>query len=184
MFRIVERDGFAFPVEVVYERMPDFCKHCQNIGHVVQDCRWLYPREEKDSNAEKEVVVQGKNQVPTKRLEWVPLKDNPAGIGSSVAFQAPASIPQQINVESPTPLSQHQQPRDVSQQHQQPRDVEHTEGVTQQQQRLQTKEVPGHDFDSTEAFLALEHAVEAEVQVRNDAGNIISVPPDSYGNFG
>jgi len=35
---IVERDGFAFPVEVVYERMPDFCTHCQNIGHVVQDC--------------------------------------------------------------------------------------------------------------------------------------------------
>jgi len=125
---IVERDGFAFPVEVVYERMLDFCTHCQNIGHAVNTCRWLYPRKEKDSNAEKEKVVQGKKQVPTKRIEWVPLKDNPTGIGSSAAFQAPPSIPHSIptiNVETQAPPYQHQQPRDVeqlndvSQQHQQ-----------------------------------------------------------------
>lgn len=101
---IVEREGFVFPVEVVYERMPDFCTHCQNIGHAVTACRWLYPRKEKDSNADK--VVQGKKQVPTKRIEWVPLKDNPSGIGSSAAFQVPQPIPQpvpSVNVETSVP---------------------------------------------------------------------------------
>jgi len=32
---LVERDGFSFPVEVVYEWMSDFCTHCQNLGQHV-----------------------------------------------------------------------------------------------------------------------------------------------------
>jgi len=36
---VVEREGYAFPVEVVYERIPDFCTHCQTIGHDVTACR-------------------------------------------------------------------------------------------------------------------------------------------------
>ena len=164
----VERDGFAFPVEVVYERMLDFCTHCQNIGHAVHACRWLYPQKEKDSSADKEEVVQGKKQVPTKR------------IGSSVAFQAPPATPHQSPttiVESQIPPSQQQQPRDV---HQHPRDLVQSEGV-QQQQHVQTIAAPSHDFNSTAAFLALEanlHAVEAEAQVGN-VGNTTSTPPDT-----
>jgi hypothetical protein len=30
---IVEREGASYPVEVVYERIPNFCSHCQTLGH-------------------------------------------------------------------------------------------------------------------------------------------------------
>lgn len=103
----VEREGYAFPVEVVYERIPDFCTHYQTIGHDVTACRWLYPRKEKDTDAAKETVAQGKKPVPTKRLEWVPLQDNPSGIGSSAAFQAQ---PTPKVVENVTNLQQQKQP--------------------------------------------------------------------------
>jgi hypothetical protein len=92
---VVEREGYAFTVEVDYERLLDFCMHCQNIGHDVTTCRWLYPR--KDNNTAKEKVVQGKKKISSKRLEWVPLKDNSLGIGSSAAFQDPQ--------QNPTPVS-------------------------------------------------------------------------------
>jgi len=32
---LVEREGNAFYVEVHYDRLPDFCYHCQIIGHSV-----------------------------------------------------------------------------------------------------------------------------------------------------
>jgi len=35
------------------------------------------------------MIVQGKKQVPTKKVGWVPIKDNPSGIGSSLAFADP-----------------------------------------------------------------------------------------------
>jgi len=35
----VEREGYAFTVEVAYERIPYFCTHCQNVGHDVSACR-------------------------------------------------------------------------------------------------------------------------------------------------
>lgn len=41
---LVEREGFSFPVEVVYEWMSDYCTHCQSLGHFVTNCRWLYPK--------------------------------------------------------------------------------------------------------------------------------------------
>jgi len=28
-----KREGFSFPIEVVYKWMPEFCTHCQNLGH-------------------------------------------------------------------------------------------------------------------------------------------------------
>lgn len=37
----VEREGFAFSVEVQYERHPPFCSHCKNLGHSSQQCRKL-----------------------------------------------------------------------------------------------------------------------------------------------
>ena len=40
---LVEHDGFAFKVEVQYERRPLFCHHCYSIGHNITTCRWLNP---------------------------------------------------------------------------------------------------------------------------------------------
>jgi hypothetical protein len=36
---LVERDGFAFMVEIQYERRPLFCHHCYSIGHSISSCR-------------------------------------------------------------------------------------------------------------------------------------------------
>jgi len=41
---LVEREGFAFKVEMQYERRPLFCHHCYSIGHNVSSCRWLHPQ--------------------------------------------------------------------------------------------------------------------------------------------
>jgi hypothetical protein len=55
---VVEREGYAFTMEVAYEWLPDFCTHCQNIGHDVTACRRFYPR--KETIAPKEKIAQGK----------------------------------------------------------------------------------------------------------------------------
>jgi len=83
---LVEREGFSFPVEVVYEWMPDFCTHCQNLGHHVTNYRWLYPRKEVKEPVAK--IDKGKTKAPVENMEWVPLQTNPLGIGSSNAFVA------------------------------------------------------------------------------------------------
>jgi len=82
---IVEREGASYPVEVVYERIPDFCSHCQTLGHDVTNCRWLYPRKDVMS---KDKVAKGKTQIPATKRHWVPTKENPSGIGSSKVFTA------------------------------------------------------------------------------------------------
>jgi len=117
------REGFSFNVEVAYEWLPDFRTHCQNIGHDVSSCQWLYPR--KDINEAKENTVKGKKQVPLTKLGWMPTKENPSGIGSSSAFEAPKQeTPQAIVLTSaatnahnelPTPIIQVAQ--DTQQQH-------------------------------------------------------------------
>jgi len=55
---MVERESYTSIVEV-YEWLPDFCTHCQNIGHDVTACRRLHPP--KETNAPKEQIAQGKN---------------------------------------------------------------------------------------------------------------------------
>jgi hypothetical protein len=55
---LVEREDFAFKVEVQYERMPLFCQHCHSIGHNISSCRWLHPQPPKDKNDRgKQIVV-------------------------------------------------------------------------------------------------------------------------------
>jgi len=82
---LVEREGFSFPMEVVYEWMPDYCTHCQNLGHLVTNCRWLYPK--KDAN---EPVDKGKAKVLVQKTTWVPAQTNPTRISSSNVFEAQA----------------------------------------------------------------------------------------------
>ncbi|XP_019435277.1 PREDICTED: uncharacterized protein LOC109341759 [Lupinus angustifolius] len=36
---LVEREGYAFFVELEYEKLPQFCNGCQTIGHLVTNCR-------------------------------------------------------------------------------------------------------------------------------------------------
>jgi hypothetical protein len=50
----VERDGYDFPLAVVYERLPEFCSHCQIIGHTITMCKWLHPV--KDDERSKKII--------------------------------------------------------------------------------------------------------------------------------
>ncbi|RHN45790.1 putative transcription factor interactor and regulator CCHC(Zn) family [Medicago truncatula] len=88
---LVEREGYAFTLEVAYEWLPDYCTHCQNVGHDVSACRQLCPR--KETFAPKENIAQGKKQIPVTETTWVPRKENPSGIGSSLAFGAAFTSP-------------------------------------------------------------------------------------------
>jgi len=98
----VEREGYSFNVEVAYEWLPDFCSHCQNIGHDITVCRWLYPRH--DNNAHKQAVAQGKKPAPTKKQTWIPTTENPSGIGSSLAFASPQQdVTPEMTTEVPPP---------------------------------------------------------------------------------
>jgi len=55
---LVEREGFAFKVEVQYERRSLFCHHCYSIGHNVSTCRWLHPQPPKHKNDRgKQIIV-------------------------------------------------------------------------------------------------------------------------------
>jgi len=40
---LVEREGFAFPIAIEYEGLPEFCTHCHGIGHNINLCRQLHP---------------------------------------------------------------------------------------------------------------------------------------------
>jgi len=82
---VVEREGFSFCVEVTCELLLDFCFHCLNLDHDVAACRWLYPR--KESKVSKENAIKGKKQIPTSKLDWEPIKENPSGFGSSNALK-------------------------------------------------------------------------------------------------
>jgi len=62
---LVEREGFAFKVEVQYERRPLFFHHCYSIGHNVSTCRWLHPQPLKDkTDRGKQIVIA--EEAPTK----------------------------------------------------------------------------------------------------------------------
>jgi hypothetical protein len=86
---LVERDGFAFMVEVQYERRPLFCHHCYSIGHNITTCRWLNPQ------AAKEKVDHGKQ--PAKESVVAPPKLNGEG-ASTLAIGGNGSwIPISVN---------------------------------------------------------------------------------------
>lgn len=96
----VEREGYVFNVEVAYEWLPEFCTHCQTISHDVSSSRWLYSR--KNSTVHNEKIVQGKKPDPSTKQNWVPIKDNPFGIGSSLAFAEPQKNVDSVSTETET----------------------------------------------------------------------------------
>jgi len=42
---MVELEGFAFPLAIEYEGLPEFCTYCKSIGHNVTSCQWLHLRQ-------------------------------------------------------------------------------------------------------------------------------------------
>jgi len=74
-------------IDFEYENLPEFCTLCKSIGHNVNSCRWL-PQRKLTKQADK--VDNGKKPIYSQRqqTEWQP-KDNPDGVGSSAAFEAP-----------------------------------------------------------------------------------------------
>jgi hypothetical protein len=44
---MVEHEGFTFYVEVVYERLSNYCTHCKSIGNSVTYCNKLHHNEKK-----------------------------------------------------------------------------------------------------------------------------------------
>ena len=80
---MVEREGFAFKLEVVYKQLPNYCSYCHMIGHDVTTCRWLHPKQavEKIDLGEKQVAV------PKRTTQKYVEKHNPDGNGSSKPFE-------------------------------------------------------------------------------------------------
>jgi len=86
---------------IEYEGLPDFCKHCNNIGHDVSKCRWLYPRKDESISkvtGEKGRSNKGKEQISTTKPVWKPSKGNPSRTGSSRAFEAPPAVTNTVPV--------------------------------------------------------------------------------------
>lgn len=86
---LVERDGFAFMVEIQYERRPFFCHHCYSIGHNITTCRWINPQ------AAKEMVNRGKQ--PIKEPVVAPPKAPLGGASTSAVGEHGSWIPIAVN---------------------------------------------------------------------------------------
>ncbi|XP_019447270.1 PREDICTED: uncharacterized protein LOC109350495 [Lupinus angustifolius] len=60
---LVEREGYAFFVELEYEKLPQFCTGCQTIGHLHSNCR------KKMKEIPASVPLPKKKQMPDKTLK-------------------------------------------------------------------------------------------------------------------
>jgi len=76
---LIEREGFAFKVEVQYERHPLFCHRCYVIGHNVMTCKWLHQEAAKEN--------RGKTQVAEISKKFTPQHCGDKGASSSGTFQ-------------------------------------------------------------------------------------------------
>lgn len=95
---LVERDGFAFMVEIQYERRPLFCHHCYSIGHNITTCRWLNPQ------VAKEKVDRGKQ--PIRDVVSAPHQQHKGGGASTSALGGAATwIPIPSTVTTTTMIS-------------------------------------------------------------------------------
>ncbi|XP_058775347.1 uncharacterized protein LOC131649612 [Vicia villosa] len=67
----VEREDFAFLVNVEYENLPLFCSHCHNIGHSFSSCKLIKVDQEKRVSKEKHKRTGNKSQNEDLRNESV-----------------------------------------------------------------------------------------------------------------
>jgi len=86
---LVERDGFAFMVEIQYEQRPLFCHHCYSIGHNINTCRWLNPQDAKEKT--------NRGKQPVKEVAAAPLKRKDEGASSSAFGGNGTWIPIAVN---------------------------------------------------------------------------------------
>jgi len=148
---VVEREGYSFTVEVAYEWLPNFCSHCQNIGHDIAACRRLYPR--KETTTPKEQIVMGKKQVPAEKVTWVPIKYNPSGIGSSVIFgSSKENDSEPINVDEETEVVPQQSMNS---------DVPFQKTIEAAPLEEETKNVPHPQHQSTNSDIPVQIPLEA-----------------------
>ena len=74
----MEREGFAFKVEVQYERKPLFCYHYYVIRHNVTSCKWIHPE------AAKLKLDHGKKPMNTEpHQKYVPKQQLVKDVGTS-----------------------------------------------------------------------------------------------------
>jgi hypothetical protein len=72
---MVERKGFAFYVDLDYEHVPEYCSHCRNIGHHVDNCKRYQKGLErkldkgKDNGLTKKLVVEDQTPSPVIQQE-------------------------------------------------------------------------------------------------------------------
>ncbi|CAJ2668917.1 unnamed protein product [Trifolium pratense] len=81
---LVEREGHAFYVDVVYEKLPDYCTHCQSIGHSVKACNKLQPRLAMNRDERASKPVMAKPQTKAIYIE----KDNTSKVARSIKKEA------------------------------------------------------------------------------------------------
>jgi hypothetical protein len=63
----VEREEYAFNVEVIYEWMPDFCSHYKSIGHNDNNCCWLYPQKQVKMVKEGAAIDKGEKALQSQK---------------------------------------------------------------------------------------------------------------------
>lgn len=54
---MVEREDFAFKVDIEYERLPSFCSACKSIGHSLGECRHNSSKQSNKDNVKKKVTT-------------------------------------------------------------------------------------------------------------------------------
>jgi hypothetical protein len=66
----IERDEFAFKIEVLYERMPQFSSHCYVIGQTISCCKWLNNHSNDVTDRDKK-IINIKNETNKDSLQYV-----------------------------------------------------------------------------------------------------------------
>jgi len=91
---LVEREGYAFRVEVQYERRPLFCHHCYVIGHAITTCKCLHPEVTKEvpGCGKRTVMDEPPTQTILPRQQWVPRKDAGASTFAPLAATETESL--------------------------------------------------------------------------------------------
>ena len=89
---LVEREGFAFNVEVQYERCPLFCHHCYVIEHNEMNCKRLNPKAAKIPDCGKKQVTDAK--APTR-------------VGNGASFSGTLRYVQVVPHQQLPPLQRH-----------------------------------------------------------------------------